>query len=136
MSKTYNYGDKLGYFPTLDEAAPNSIRFNGWFTAASGGSAVTKDKVIDRDYTFHAQWSYGTQTTYTVKFFKHDGTTEITSLRKTVAKGKKLGTLSNNPYTYPGHTFTGWFTSKTGGVLATPTTIVNQNLNLYAQWDT
>jgi hypothetical protein len=56
MSKTYNYGDKLGYLPTLDEAAPNSIRFKGWFPEASGGSAVGKDKVIDRDYTFHAQW--------------------------------------------------------------------------------
>ncbi len=73
---------------------------------------------------------------YTVMFYKDDGTTELTGLRKEdVPAGSILGTLSTNPYTKTGYTFNGWYTKREGGTKVSETFVVNGNLNLYAQWD-
>lgn len=45
---------KLSSLPTPNR---DGYTFNGWYTAASGGSRVTTDTVFDVDTTVYAQWS-------------------------------------------------------------------------------
>ena len=49
-------GSALGNdYPSPDPTYTNHI-FQGWYTAASGGTLVTDQTVPDGDWTYHAQW--------------------------------------------------------------------------------
>ena len=133
MSRTYDYGQKIGYFPILDKMKPGSKKLTGWFTAASGGTKVTENKIVTANLNLYAQWEDGVADTCTVKFFKHDGVTKIEE--RTVVKGSRIGTLSTNPYPNPGYSFRGWYTKVEGGTQIMETKVVNNDLNLYAQWN-
>ena len=47
---------KLSSLPTPTRSG--SYTFNGWYTAASGGTKVTVSTVFDADTTIYAQWTY------------------------------------------------------------------------------
>ena len=100
--------------------------FKGWYTAASGGSLYSSVSVTSAR-TFYAQF---TPATYTITWNLGDGRTETTSQ----AYGEKL-TLPSTP-TRAGFTFTGWYTSSTGGTQVTSSTIYqNQGpTTYYARW--
>src|SRR5699024_4663873 len=100
--------------------------FKGWYTAASGGSLYSSVSVTSAR-TFYAQF---TPATYTITWNLGDGRTETTSQ----AYGEKL-TLPSTP-TRAGYTFTGWYTSSTGGTQVTSSTIYqNQGpTTYYARW--
>ena len=45
------------YFPeSLPTPTKTSYTFKGWFTAASGGTQVTTETVVDNNVTYYAQW--------------------------------------------------------------------------------
>lgn len=48
--------DKDGKLAELPGAARDGYTFEGWFTAADGGDAVTADTVFDKDTTVFAHW--------------------------------------------------------------------------------
>lgn len=48
--------DKDGKLAELPGAARDGYTFEGWFTAAEGGDAVTADTVFDKDTTVFAHW--------------------------------------------------------------------------------
>lgn len=48
--------DKDGKLEELPGAARDGYTFEGWFTAAEGGDAVTADTVFDKDTTVFAHW--------------------------------------------------------------------------------
>ena len=48
--------DKDGKLAELPDAARDGYTFEGWFTAAEGGDAVTADTVFDKDTTVFAHW--------------------------------------------------------------------------------
>ena len=48
--------DKDGKLAELPGAVRDGYTFEGWFTAAEGGDAVTADTVFDRDTTVFAHW--------------------------------------------------------------------------------
>lgn len=48
--------DKDGKLAELPGAARDGYTFEGWFTAAEGGDAVTADTVFDKDTTVYAHW--------------------------------------------------------------------------------
>lgn len=48
--------DKDGKLAELPNAARDGYTFEGWFTAAEGGDAVTADTVFDKDTTIFAHW--------------------------------------------------------------------------------
>lgn len=48
--------DKDGKLAELPNAARDGYTFEGWFTAAEGGDAVTADTVFDKDTTVFAHW--------------------------------------------------------------------------------
>jgi len=105
--------------------------FNGWFTASTGGSALSFPYTHNQtaNFTLYAQW---TANTLTVTTDEQSGSA-IDSVSTTTG-----GTISSSPGTptRSGYTFNGWFTASTGGsALSFPYTH-NQtaNFTLYAQW--
>ena len=78
--------------------------FNGWFAAPTGGSALTSPYTLAGSVTLYAQWSANATDTYSYTANGGSGTVP--------AAGSGLDgtaiTLAANPFTYPGHTFTGW----------------------------
>ncbi|MDR2670430.1 MAG: InlB B-repeat-containing protein, partial [Oscillospiraceae bacterium] len=47
-----------GKLASLPEPTRSSYRFDGWFTAAAGGTQITTSTVFDRDTMVYAQWTY------------------------------------------------------------------------------
>lgn len=124
---SYVFGNTL-VFPTSPTKAGNT--FQGWFAAASGGTARTAAQVSagTSDVTLHAQW---VPNTYNVTYDEHGGST--------VADGSFThdGSLifPSNP-TRAGYTFQGWFASSSGGAALTAANVAadNASTTLHAQW--
>lgn len=132
MAREYDYGKKLGYLPTLDKLPIGCKSLIGWFNGNSQASETTD---VRYSITYHAKYQRVKVDEYTVKFYKDDGTTELTELRKeNVLSGSILGTLSTNPYSKEGYSFIGWYTKSEGSTKVDETKVVTNNLNLYAQW--
>lgn len=107
-------------------------KFNGWYTAASGGTKVTSLKQGDiyEDMTLYAQW---TANKYTVKFNKNGGS-KVSSASKVVTYAGKYGTLPTAGR--KNYTFAGWYTAASGGTKVTSASQVKtaQTHTLYAHW--
>ena len=127
-SKKVSYGGTYGTLPT---ATRTGYTFNGWFTAASGGTKITADTkfTLNANQTLYAQWSVAS---FTVTFNANGGT--VSQASKSVTYGGTYGTLPTA--TRKGYTFNGWFTEANGGTKVTADTKCNltSNQTLYAQW--
>ena len=64
ISRTYTYGYAYQFLPA---ATCENYTFAGWYTAASGGTQVTEDSIVETaaDHTLYAHW---TPYVYAVKF--------------------------------------------------------------------
>ena len=107
----------------LDFPTPQweGYRFEGWYTEAENGDAVTVDTPITGNMTLYAQW---TQKEYTVTL----GEQTITVLH-----GQTPGELPSP--TREGYTFFGWYSHPVEGVLITEQTAVTEDLTLYPRWE-
>ena len=128
-NKTVVYDTTYG---TLASTARNGYTFNGWFTAASGGTLVTSGTTvaITSAQTLFAQW---TANSYTVTFDANGGSSP-TPANKSVVFDSTYGTLATSART--GYAFNGWFTAASGGILVTSgtTVAITSAQTLYAQW--
>ena len=132
---------QMNYGTTYSRSG-NSMRFS-----YSGSVVKTVTATASSGYTF-GSWSPTSGTvnengatisvsftanTYTVSFNANGGSTSTNS--KSVTYGSEYGTLPTP--TYVGHTFTGWYTSQTGGTEITASSIVStaSNHTLWAHWD-
>lgn len=107
--------------------------FDGWFTTATGGSAITTDTYFSEDTKVYAHWTekVDTGTYYTITFDPSGGTTLVQSL---LTNG--FGQLTALPAASRGDfTFKGWFTMTHGGTQVTTSTQFSQNTTIYAQWN-
>ena len=120
---SYNAGSTLGELPTPSR---EGYTFVGWFTAASGGDAVTSETVVTADMTIYAHW---TIKSYVVTFYANGGSGSVS---KSYNHGASLGELPVS--TREGYEFVGWFTAASGGTQVTTSTIVTANITIYAQW--
>lgn len=104
--------------------------FQGWFAAASGGSALSASAVAagNASTTLHAQW---TLNSYTVIYDSHGGSSVANG---TFTHGGSL-TYPTNP-TRAGYTFQGWFANSSGGSALTASSVsaANSSTTLHAQW--
>lgn len=126
-SRSVTYNTAYGTLPT---ATRTGYTFKNWYTAASGGTAVSSTtKMGSANTTIYAQW---TAKSYTVTFDANGGTTPTAS--KSVSYGSTYGTLPTP--TWAGHNFDGWYTASAGGTQKTSSTTVSTNSNhtLYAHW--
>ncbi|MDD2565775.1 MAG: InlB B-repeat-containing protein, partial [Candidatus Gracilibacteria bacterium] len=124
-TKSVAYNTAVG---TLSTTSRTGYTFNGWFTATTGGTAITTTTVITGAVTYYAQW---TAINYTVTFDANGGTISSPAT-KSVAYNTAVGSLSTTSRT--GYTFAGWFTATTGGTAITTATVITGAVTYYAQW--
>ena len=101
--------------------------FLGWFTAATGGDAVSADSVATDDVTLYAHWA---RVVRTVSFDTNGGGTAPEDVQ--VESGEAVGALPVPTRT--DYTFLGWFTASDGGVAVTAETLITADVTLYAHW--
>ena len=114
--------------------------FDGWYTAASGGTKVTQIPTSGTsNQTYYAHWS---PETYTLNLIENDSESWPASWTGTEPTSF---TTANLPYTLPtqytskkvtrpGYVFRGWYTASTGGTQVTQITEIG-NQTYYAQWN-
>ena len=125
---TFRSGGSIATLPSAPTRAGYS--FDGWFAAASGGTALTNgySPGVQGPITLHAQW---TPISNAVTYNTQGGSS--------VSAGSFLTggsiTLPSAP-TRSGYTFNGWFTAANGGsALSSPyTPVATSAITLYAQW--
>lgn len=128
-SRTITSGSAIGSLPT---ATRTGYSFGGWYTASSGGSAVSSTTTFSANTTIYAHW---TAHSYTIQFkVVYDGTTSSYS-----SLSCKYGSSYSKALpTESGYTFTGWFnnSSCTGTAKTTfsnETTTNNGTVTYYAK---
>ena len=108
--------------------AKSGYRFDGWYTAKTGGTEFNFGTAITKNTTLYAHWIADT-TYYTVKFDANGG-----------SPGSTQKVISGDTATYPavpaksGYRFDGWYTAKTGGTEFNFGTAITKNTTLYAHW--
>lgn len=125
---------------TTSVALPTPTRigytFNGWYTAASGGTKIGNagaSYTPTATITLYAQW---TKNTYEVSYAKNT-TAAVSNMPSNQAKTQGVDlTLSSNVPTRSGYTFKGWATSASGSVAyaAGGQYTANAAIILYAVW--
>ena len=131
-STTKTHGSTLGTLPTPTRAADvqYTYTFNGWFTAATGGTQVSASTTVTNNVTYYAQWT-ATPRSYTATFNGNGGgTPNPSTITKTY--GSELGTLPT--CSRAGYTFLGWYTASSGGTKISSTTKITGTVTYYAQW--
>ena len=120
-----------GVFPALPTAIWDSDTTSRWYTSPTGGTEIHEGDTVTQteDFALYAHWNR--TETCTVTFNAGEGTASET--QRTVNKGAAIGELPTATWT--GHTFNGWFLSSGGGTAITSDYIVDDDLYLYAQWD-
>jgi uncharacterized repeat protein (TIGR02543 family) len=104
--------------------------FLGWFTGKAKGTKVTARTTVSRNVTYYAHWR---AKVYTVRLNANGGKVGKASTFSTKKNyNTKLGKLSTPKRA--GHTFQGWYTSKSGGKKVTSATRVTKAVTLYAHW--
>ena len=102
--------------------------FNGWFTAANGGTEVTTETVFTANTTVFAQWSQ----IRVITFNPQGGTVDPTTLE--TGAGGFLDVKSLPIPERDGFDFVGWFTAATGGVEIELSRNYTANTTVHAQW--
>jgi len=127
-------GSAYGTLPTPVRAG---FVFGGWFTAATGGTAVTAATVCGETaaHTLYAHWTAGggpSGVWHTVRLEAFGGSVSPASV--SVEEGSAYGTLPTP--TRAGHVFGGWYTAANGGTEVTAATTVeaDEDHALYARW--
>jgi uncharacterized repeat protein (TIGR02543 family) len=122
-SKTLDYNTAVGALP---DTTRTGYKFNGWYTASTGGAKIDANVKVTANVTYYAQW---TVNQYTVTFDSQGGS-EVNS--KTLDYNTAVGTLPTTTRT--GYTFNGWYTASTGGTKIDANVKVTANVTYYAQW--
>ena len=121
-----------GVYGQLPTPTRTGYTFDGWYTAATGGSKVTATTTVTETtaHTLHAHW---TVNTYTVTYNKNSGT--ITNESKYTSYTYGTGLTLPTP-TRTGYTFGGWYTSSalTGTAATSISSTTTGNKTYYAKW--
>ena len=118
--------DPVGTQITLPSDTYAGHTFDGWFLAASGGTALTSPYTITATTTLYAQWTANASDTIT---FNSEGGVAVAPVTDPV--GTEI-TLPSD--TYAGYTFDGWFVAASGGTALTSPYTLTGSVVLYAQW--
>ena len=128
-SKTVVFNNTYGDLPT---ASRSNYNFDGWYTAASGGTKVASSTAVTRsdNHTLYAHW---VPKSMTVSFNGNGGS--VSNGSKTVVFNSTYGDLPVPKKDY--QNFIGWYTSASGGDKITGSTTVSRSDNhtLYARWE-
>jgi uncharacterized repeat protein (TIGR02543 family) len=104
--------------------------FEGWYTAATGGTEFSFNNTITSDITLYARWTaVPSEQTYTVRFVANGGVPDST---QTIKSGEKAAVPAEP--TRSGYKFQGWYTAAAGGDEYNFNSAVTGDLTLYAHW--
>lgn len=123
-TKSLTFGDSYGELPTPTRT---HYTFDGWYTAASGGTKVSADTTPTSatNVTIYAHW---TLVPYTVSWSNGTGYTISVSRTSSPNANASTGTLSNGATVYYGDVLTVTYTASTGYSISsqgiTSTTVV------------
>lgn len=120
-----------GTYGNLPKATRKNYEFEGWYTFASGGVKITQDSTVklSSSHILYAHWK-GKECNITLNV--NGGVLAEESL--TICYGSKYQQLPTP--TKENYTFTGWYTSLTGGDKIISNSIFDDNSKktLYARW--
>lgn len=129
----------VGTLPATVPTKSGNI-FDGWYTAASGGTEFTATTPVTGDITVFAKW----EAAFTVTFSKNNtdtaGTTEANPPTKPARSGGTIDALPEPPTRSEGWgagmVFDGWYTDTacTAGNEFTTDTVVSADTPVYAKW--
>lgn len=131
LNAATNANGKLTSLPT--PAIAGRYAFNGWYTAAIGGTQVTLDTVYTENTTIFAQWTYiagGSGTSYYIVKFNTDGGNKIDNQR--IRKNRTV-TEPTTP-AKDGFKFDGWYTDRACKKAYDFSAKVTEAFTLYAKW--
>ena len=127
---SFNTGGTIATLPAAPTRA--GYTFNGWFTSASGGTALSNGyaPTATSAITLHAQW---TGNTNTISYESHGGSTVANG---SFVTGDTTAALPAAP-TRSGYTFQGWFLAQTGGTALGSGYVsgLTEGITLHAQWE-
>jgi uncharacterized repeat protein (TIGR02543 family) len=120
-----NHNAEIG---TLPVPTRTGYTFDGWYTAASGGTKIATTTKVTANVTYYAHWTINS---YKVTFNSNGGSA---ASHASITKNYNvdIGTLPTTTRT--GYTLDGWYTAATGGTKITTTTKVVANVTYYAHW--
>jgi uncharacterized repeat protein (TIGR02543 family) len=127
--KTVKVGDAYGALPAVSR---NGYSFNGWNTAASGGTPVGPSTTVTAisTHTLYALWSNPSGVTVT---FDSNGGTAPSSLSRQLSPGTAYGDLPT--VSRGGYKFDGWYTAASGGnKIESSSRFDGSVTKLYAHW--
>ena len=120
------------YLSSLPKPTRSGYKFDGWYTAKSGGTQITSTTKATKNQTIYAHWtSTATSSTYTITLNANGGKVSPASLK--VASGKTYYSSLPTP-TRTGYKFAGWYTAKSGGSKITSSAKATKNQTIYAHW--
>ena len=129
-SRQYTYGQAYGSFPT---ATKPGYTFLGWYTDIDEGTEINTNSIMNysTSTTLYAHWQTNE---YTLSFDANGGTISENEKSRKITYGSQYGNLPTP--TRANYTFSGWYTTATGGskITATNTYNVADNQTLYAHW--
>jgi uncharacterized protein (TIGR02145 family)/uncharacterized repeat protein (TIGR02543 family) len=131
VSPTSAKTDEDGILASLPTPTRSGYDFDGWYTAATGGTEVAESRVYTANTTIYAHWKEeSVGSSYTITFDANDGTVSPTS-----AKTGDDGKLDSLPEpTRSGYVFDGWYTAAKGGTAVTESRVFSANTTIYARW--
>lgn len=122
---TVSYNNPIGTLPTPTKA---NFNFAGWFTAASGGTQITSNYVVNVNQTLYAHW---TPKTFTLYYNANEGYVSTSS--KTLTYGNSLGSLPTPTKDY--HNFIGWYDANGNTVSESTVPESATDITIYAHWE-
>jgi uncharacterized repeat protein (TIGR02543 family) len=102
--------------------------FQGWHSAASGGTEYAWPHTLDADVTMYARWQENAQQ-YTITFDSQDGS----AVQPVTADAGTPVAKPADPMR-AGHSFQGWFNAASGGILYAWPHNLTGNVTMYARW--
>lgn len=137
-SKSLTYGSQYGTLPTPTRTG---YTFNGWYTAASGGSKVSSTTTIGaNNITIYAQWK---PIYYKIAFDPNGGIFDENDPMWDIIPSYDMEVkLTKNKFTRVGYKFNGWNTKPDGSgvsysdeqTVKNLTSVDSTTIMLYAQW--
>ncbi len=137
------YAVRNTYYGSMPTPVRAGYTFDGWYTAASGGTQITSDDVVTTalSRTLYAHWTEDGGSTpdtgsYTITFNANGGTLSGAS-SYTITKGQSYSAAigSMPTATKEGYTLSGWYCEKYGYTLSMSDTFaVDENVTFKAVW--
>jgi uncharacterized repeat protein (TIGR02543 family) len=120
---------------TLTASLPTPTRagfnFDGWFTAATGGTPVATGTKFPANTTIHAHWTEIPSKALMITLDANGGTV---SPATSVTGEDSILTATLPTPERTGYDFDGWFTTATGGTMVTTDHKFSTHATIYAHW--